>query len=129
MVGELNVASDWLRHAESDLALAKVSIEGPILFESLCFHAQQAAEKAIKAVLVRQGIVPPRSHNLGSLVDLLPEECILPDYLAEATLLTDYAVASRYPGVYESVDEAEYLTAVELAEAVLSWAREWVSSV
>ena len=41
---------DWLRHARSDLALASaVGPVGDILAETLCFHAQQAAEKALKA--------------------------------------------------------------------------------
>lgn len=41
---------DWLRRARSDLALAKVPLPEGALYEDLCFHAQQAAEKAIKAV-------------------------------------------------------------------------------
>ena len=46
-------ADDWLRHAESDLSLAQIKRNGDeILIETLCFHAQQAAEKALKAVLV-----------------------------------------------------------------------------
>jgi len=42
--------SDWLRRARSDLALAKAPLPSGALYEDLCFHAQQAAEKAIKAV-------------------------------------------------------------------------------
>lgn len=127
MVGEMEVVADWLRHAESDLALAKVAADGAILYETLCFHAQQAAEKAIKAVLVSRGIVPPRSHNLGMLADLLPDDSPLPECLADMVGLSDYAVGSRYPGVYEPIEESEYREAVELAEAVFLWAREAVS--
>jgi len=55
---------DWLRHARSDLALASaVGPVGDILAETLCFHAQQAAEKALKAVLVHVGIEFPRTHS------------------------------------------------------------------
>jgi HEPN domain-containing protein len=50
---------DWLRHARSDLALARTTPTPEIMLEALCFHAQQAAEKAIKAVLVVRGITPP----------------------------------------------------------------------
>ena len=42
--------SDWLRHACSDLELARVARTPKILLEGLCFHAQQAAEKALKAL-------------------------------------------------------------------------------
>ena len=64
---------DWLRHARSDLAMASaVGPVGDILAETLCFHAQQAAEKALKAVLVHGGIEFPRTHSLRLLVDTLP---------------------------------------------------------
>ncbi|MBP7829731.1 MAG: HEPN domain-containing protein [Kiritimatiellae bacterium] len=44
-------AADWLRHAKADLALARVPLPEEGLYLSLCFHAHQAAKKAIKAVL------------------------------------------------------------------------------
>jgi len=43
-------AEDWLARAEGDLALARVPLPKGAFYEDLCFHAQQAAEKAIKAV-------------------------------------------------------------------------------
>jgi HEPN domain-containing protein len=52
----------WLRYARSDLALARVPARGEVLLESLCFHAQQAVEKSLKAVLVGRGI-PPRAKD------------------------------------------------------------------
>jgi hypothetical protein len=54
----------WPRFAVSDLLLAQSRPEG-VLLEQLCFHAQQAAEKAIKAVLIQQAIGFPRTHNLA----------------------------------------------------------------
>jgi HEPN domain-containing protein len=48
------------------------------LLEGLCFHAQQAAEKALKAVLIAKGIPPPKTHNIRILLDLLPQDVILP---------------------------------------------------
>ena len=44
---------DWIQRARSSLALAKVPLPEGALYEDLCFHAQQAAEKAIKAVYRR----------------------------------------------------------------------------
>ena len=90
--------ADWLQHAHSDLALARTTPLPPILFEDLCFHAQQAAEKAIKAILVACDIPVPRTHNLRTLFDLLPAEVSVPANIQEAAGLSDYAVASRYPG-------------------------------
>ena len=65
---------DWLRHARSDLSLARaLRPGGNTLADTLCFHVQQAAEKAVKAVLVYCGLEPPKSHSIGLLIDLLPD--------------------------------------------------------
>ena len=45
-------AQDWLRYAGSDLELARMSASPNVMLESLCYHAQQCAEKSLKAVLV-----------------------------------------------------------------------------
>ena len=64
--------ADWLRHAAGDLELSKVDRAPAILLESLCFHAQQAAEKALKAVLIAHDIRYPKTHNISTLLDFLP---------------------------------------------------------
>ena len=51
-----NSPAKWIEHAKADLALASISLPPGVLYELLCFHAQQAAEKAIKAVLIHQGV-------------------------------------------------------------------------
>jgi len=43
-------SDDWLRRAKSDLAIAKAPLPDGALYEDMCFHAQQAVEKALKAV-------------------------------------------------------------------------------
>lgn len=101
-------SSDWLRHARSELAMAKVPANGDILLATLCFHAQQAAEKSIKAVLVHQGISFPKTHNLKFLLELVSAGTSIPPDVTRSTSLTPYAVSMRYPGVFEPVDEQEY---------------------
>lgn len=64
---------DWLLRAHSDLALACGRLRRSVLPEDLCFHAQQAVEKSLKAVLISRGIDFPRTHNLRMLIDVLPE--------------------------------------------------------
>ena len=113
---------DWLRYAYSDLELARVRRPSKVLFEGLCFHAQQAAEKALKAVLIAKGVPPPKTHNIRALLDLLPQEVIAPQEIEDAARLTDYAVISRYPGDFEYVDEEEYKEAVRSAQGVVLWA-------
>jgi HEPN domain-containing protein len=115
-------AADWLRHAYSDLALATLTPSPRILLEQLCFHAQQAAEKALKAILVAYAIPVPRTHNLRSLLDLLPAELSVPAEVLEAAGLSDYAVASRDPGTSEAIEDDEYRDAISMAEAVVYWA-------
>ncbi len=116
--------ADWLRHAYSDLELARVKRSPKVLFEGLCFHAQQAVEKALKAVLIAKGIPAPKTHNIRTLLDLFPQDTILPKEVEDAASLTDYAVISRYPSNFESVDEEEHKQAVHLAESVILWAEK-----
>ena len=113
-----------LRHARSDLALAlAVDPAGDILAETLCFHAQQAAEKALKAVLVHAGIEFPRTRSLRLLVDLLPDGIRSDPVLEPAVGLTVYAVTTRYPGEAEPVDKAELEESLRLAKAIVGWAK------
>jgi HEPN domain-containing protein len=63
---------EWLNRAMSNLALAKSKIPGTYL-EDLCFEAQQAAEKAIKAVMIRRNIEFPYVHDLARLLSMLEE--------------------------------------------------------
>ena len=118
---------DWLRHARSDLALARQRGEPDILLEALCFHTQQAAEKCIKAVLLHHGTKFPFTHSIARLITTLDQAGIpLSDDLREAADLTDYAVELRYPGPTEPVTEDEYQRATGLAERVLAWAEATV---
>ena len=117
---------DWLRHAWSDLELARTRRNSKILLEDLCFHAQQATEKALKAVLVFKSVPFLRTHNIRTLMDLLPEDLNLPEEAKGAPILTAYAVLTRYPGDLEPVTEEEYQEALRIAEAVVQWAERMV---
>ena len=114
--------ADWLRYARADLALARVPLPADGLYELLCFHAQQAVEKSLKAVLIHHGVEPPRTHNLERLVDLLPTAITRTDILTQLARLTIFATSSRYPGSEENVGEEEYTEAVRLAQDIVSWA-------
>ena len=119
-------AEDWLRYARSDLALARIEKPEGVLLENLCFHAQQAVEKTLKAVLVFLEIHYPTTHNIRTLLDFLAERVEIPQVVEEAAGLTGYAVESRYPGNMEPVEEEEYRRALRIAEAVLSWAESLI---
>ena len=119
---------DRLRFARSDLAIARVPVAGDVLREALCFHARQAAEKSLKAVLLKLGIAHPRTHNLKTLLSLLPQSLAVPPDVAASAELSDYAVTARYPGEFEEVTEAEHQEALRLAETVVAWASAVVGS-
>jgi HEPN domain-containing protein len=112
----------WLANARADLALAKVSLPPGGLFEHLCFHAQQAAEKSITAVLLKSRIEFPYAHNLQTLLSLLPTGTAPSLEVREVVGLTPYAVSARNPGEMEPTTEEEYRAAVRVAETVVNWA-------
>ena len=117
-----NDPREWLNRARSNLARAKSRIAGAYL-EDLCFDAQQAAEKAIKAVMIARGIDFPYVHDLGSLLALLEERGdTIPHAIHAAMSLTTYATTTRYPNVGSPVEEREYREAIAIAEAVVHWA-------
>jgi HEPN domain-containing protein len=116
--------AEWLRRARSSLAEAKAGRTFPgVIYEDWCFDAQQAAGKAIKAVLVSRQVPYPKTHSIRELLSLWQQSGMaVPEEVRRAGLLTGYAVETRYPGLSEEVTEEEYLEAVALAERVLNWA-------
>jgi len=98
-----------------------------VLLEDLCFNAQQAAEKALKAVCIHHNIDFPKTHSLVRLIDLLEAQGLsLPDEIKEADILTQYAVQTRYPGWDEAITPLEYQEALKLAARVLFWAEKMI---
>lgn len=119
----------WLRRARSNLALAETEPTRPeILFADLCFAAQQAAEKAIKGVLVRRRVRFPKSHVIVDLLSLLEEHGVsVPADVVAASDLTVHAVVTRYPSEDADVTREEWLEAVAQARAVVHWAESFVA--
>ena len=116
----------WLENARADLALARVTLPPGARYEHLCFHAQQAVEKGLKAVLLKRGVEFPFTHNLQGLLDRMPPELNVPRGVLDAVVLTPYAVTARYPGEFEPVSETDRQDAVRLAEVALQWAHDVV---
>jgi HEPN domain-containing protein len=113
---------EWMNRAHSNLVRLKARVPGAYL-EDFCFDAQQAAEKAIKAVFLLRRLDFPYIHDLAKLLSLLAghgEQ--IPESVNEARRLTPYAWITRYPSASEQVTEKEYQQAVAIAEAVVHWA-------
>ncbi len=114
---------DWLAHAESDLNLARIAGErSDVLPEQACFHTQQAAEKALKAVLLFKRVEFPLIHDIEELLELAQQNGLAPPQeVKNASALTPYAVAARYLGHLEEITSSDVAEAIRLAEAVLQW--------
>lgn len=121
---------EWLRRARSNLARAKATYIGAdVLLEDLCFDAQQACEKALKAVLIQKGRTVPRTHSIGELMTAVASTgVVVPGHIEDASVLTDYAVSARYPGPAEAVSAGDHAEAIRLADAVVAWASALINS-
>lgn len=88
-------------------------------YDAVCFHAQQGAEKLLKAVLIARSVTPPRTHDLVHLCRLLAEHVPSWDWSHEELyLLTRGAIDYRYPGDAATSDEAR--DSLEVAERLRS---------
>ena len=91
-------AEDWFAVAERDLTAARVLLSTvPSHIEVALFHVQQLVEKVMKAMLVLEGIDPPRTHDLEKLSELLPLGRTLPSSLPPLRTVSNWQVLSRYP--------------------------------
>lgn len=118
-------AEDWLLRAEGDLALARAPLPEGAFYEDLCFHAQQAAEKSLKAVYQHFAKRFRYTHDLDELINGLRNEGItIPLEVTEAALLSSYAWEARYPGLSEPVTKKEFREALRQAKRVVGWATE-----
>lgn len=88
------------------------------------FHAQQAAEKAIKSVLTRHDVEFPRTHNLSMLIELLRQRGIaVPPDADDLARLTPFGVALRYDdSAGEDEPTLQRAWAVEVVHRTLDWA-------
>ena len=113
----------WLQHARSDLNLGKAALRTRgVMPEGACFHAQQCAEKALKALFLHLKIPFPKTHAIEVLLDLLKMQGMnIPNGVDEAFVLSEFAVQTRYPGEWEPVTKAEARRQLELATLVLVW--------
>ncbi len=120
----------WLLHARSDLHAGIVlRADDAVLNEQACFHFQQAAEKALKGVLVARRLDFPRTHDLRQLLDILIASGMrVPRAVQRAEVLTPYAVQTRYPTEMPAISDDELDEAQTAAAATVAWAETRVTS-
>ena len=98
----------WLRKADSDLAAMEAAFNAGVAFDTVCFHAQQTAEKLLKAYLLAHGVDFPFTHDLARLLVLCEtREPAFASLGPLATSLTPYATTLRYdPAFWPSLEVA-----------------------
>jgi HEPN domain-containing protein len=112
----------WLARAKSSLLLARQGPPAGVFLEDICYHAQQAAEKALKALFVAHGLRFRYTHDIKELITGLQHQQIsVPKPLYETVMLTRYAIETRYPYNAEAVTEDELRQAIAYAERVVAW--------
>ncbi len=113
------VGREWLARAEEDLEAARV-LDRSSLHALAAFHAQQAAEKALKALAIERGDGLLRTHDTERLARLVKA----PDAITEAAaFLNVFYVGGRYPGVGAEVSVLDVERAIRAAAEVLAWSR------
>lgn len=128
-MSELTDPEAWIVRAEEDYVLMRSALRRKVpLLYGATFHAQQCAEKYLKALLVTRGQPFPRTHDLAALYDL----CLQADLpvsidLEQLERLNAYAVQVHYPGDDPTLAEAR--EAVEIAQAARRWARAVFRSI
>lgn len=121
---------EWLDFAKMDLSSAKHLYETfyPRPLQIICYHCQQAAEKALKAVIVAKGKPGgmPKIHDLEFLLSQMKNYADIQEELWDyAEALTPYGIEIRYPGGTEVTDEQAEL-GLKYADAIFLWAVEEV---
>jgi HEPN domain-containing protein len=112
----------WLAYAREDLLAAeRLEAIEEVARRTVAWHAQQAAEKAIKAVLVADQIEFPFTHDLSALRQLASQSRAI-GAAENLTALTRWGAPQRYPGRFRQPTADEARTIVEYARRVVDLA-------
>jgi HEPN domain-containing protein len=110
-------SKDWMRQAEAELKHA-INSRQVGDFEWSCFAAQQAAEKAVKALFQKHHL-DAWGHTVSILLANLPAEIAVPvNLIDKAKVLDKHYIPARYPNGFESGAPADFYTAGEADTAI-----------
>ena len=121
-----DMAQEWIRAAEDDIAAIKAMINDDNLTSIVAFHAQQAVEKALKAIIENRGESIPRKHDLLLLYSKVSESVVIEDDSILDTLNQLYTEA-RYPSEFGLLPHGKPTHAD--AEVMADFAKNIVSRV
>jgi HEPN domain-containing protein len=108
---------DWLKQADADLRHARNALYSGD-FEWSCFASQQAAEKAIKAVFLKNEM-DAWGHTLTALIGRLPSTLKKPENLVTSSKILDkHYIPTRYPNGFDSGAPTDFYTCEEAEDAI-----------
>lgn len=119
----------WLEFANADLQAARLLIaDSSVPSRIACFHAQQAAEKALKASLIEAAILFRKTHDIVVLVGLAPLSLAALLAQVEVLILQPWAVDGRYPGDLPDATAAEAAEAVAVSSRIVDAVKTWLEA-
>lgn len=126
---QIEVAESFARLAEIDLATAEKLAPDPEMDDRpVGFHAQQAVEKAMKVVLMLEGIDFPKTHDLEYLIVLAEKHAVTVEpEVKSASWLTPWAAEFRYDDA--PIETLDRNRAIAVANAAVSWCCELLAAV
>jgi len=126
-----DLAKEWLRYAKSDRNTAQHMFNDvhPKETEISCYHAQQCAEKSLKAYLIARETAPPYTHDLVELIQLcIARETSFSTIQPYCVSLNPYGVQVRYPNEL-AVDDNITGQAINYAEKVLEFCEKMINDM
>ncbi len=117
----------WITFAEEDLKAADATLENEV-YSAVCFHAQQAVEKSIKALLLVTSGYVPRQHSILRLAEISENKDLFTSHREKLEFLDKFYVPTRYPDALPG-SLPEGLPGKEDAEQALAAAREIMNVV
>lgn len=120
----------WAEKTDHDLRTAehtRTLHDDECPFDTVCFHAQQCAEKYLKGWLVDRNVEFLRTHDLVVLLRQAEESGLRGTNLGDVQPLNRYTIEARYPGDWEPIDRSEAEQAVTLARRLRTAVRALLS--
>ena len=122
-MGNNEYFKEWLKYANTDYSVALfIQNHHPVPIEIICYHCQQAGEKALKAVLALHNEEIPKTHDLYKLLELLSPHYpdMITDFAEQAVRLSHYATITRYPEDADELTDVDMTIALRFAKQILS---------
>ena len=126
----MELHDQWLEKATRDVRTASLLLESDeSLLDMVVYHAQQCAEKALKAFIAYLGKQVPKSHDLSQLVQQCAlESSSFTELFFMADILTPYGIAFRYPSELLEPDRFDAEEAVRFAKCILEFVEQHLDS-